>query len=128
MVPPRDGISPVAVAGWAVTRVIAEAGECRNTLTPVGEAFRRLLRTVYVVKWLSWKRMPSSGSVISRQFSAVLFLDRWYCIMALCARALGGSSIKRQQDQLAVLILEVVGFKNSYHQLLRSHAEPFCFP
>src|SRR5881394_2032507 len=74
MVPPRDGISPVAVAGWAVTRVIAEAGECRNTLTPVGEAFRRLLRTVYVVKWLSWKRMPSSGSVISRSSRRYYFL------------------------------------------------------
>jgi hypothetical protein len=27
IVPPRDGISPVAVAGWAVARVIAEAGK-----------------------------------------------------------------------------------------------------
>ena len=27
LVLPRDGISPVAVAGWAVARVIAEAGE-----------------------------------------------------------------------------------------------------
>ena len=31
--PPRDGISPVAVAGWAVARVIAEAGEWRKEET-----------------------------------------------------------------------------------------------
>jgi hypothetical protein len=28
--PPRDGISPVAVAGWAVARVIAEVGKWRK--------------------------------------------------------------------------------------------------
>ena len=37
MVPPRDGISPVAVAGWAVAFSTAEAGEWRKDGTCVLE-------------------------------------------------------------------------------------------
>jgi hypothetical protein len=33
IVPPRDGISPVAVAGWAVLEIIAGNGGSKNPIT-----------------------------------------------------------------------------------------------
>ncbi|HEV2175101.1 MAG TPA: hypothetical protein VGR71_16125 [Nitrospira sp.] len=61
---PRDGISPVAVAGWAVARVIAEAGEWRKAKR---EAKRRAklrnerLRCLALLLCLLGFRSPARG-------------------------------------------------------------------
>jgi hypothetical protein len=38
IIPPRDGISPVAVAGWAVPKIIAGNGGSKNPMT-IGAGF-----------------------------------------------------------------------------------------